>query len=280
MQEAAYQQTRDLEERHWWFLGMRAIYRKQIETLRLPAGARILDLGCGTGGNLALLESFAPTWALDASHTAAAFVRGRGFPRIGVASATDLPLSDASVDLVTAFGVIEHVERDDRMLDEMYRVTKPGGHMLIVTSAHQWLWSVHDDRVHHKRRYRIRDLGARVRRAGWRVEQLSYVNSALFPGVAAVRFIQRLIPERPAAAEGGMSGFGLPPRPINQILARLLGVEGALLRWGNLPMGVGLVCRAVREAPVGSARGEARAEARGQPGSASRGQPHPRPKLR
>ena len=44
--------------------------------------------------------------------------------------------------------------------------------------------------------------------------------------------------------------------------------------------GGNLVCRAVREAPVGSARGEARAEARGQPGSASRGQPHPRPKLR
>jgi len=248
MQEAAYQQTRELEERHWWFLGMRAIYAKQLGTLGLGTDATILDLGCGTGGNLGLLQGFASTVALDASLTAASFVKGRGFPRIGVASATDLPLRDASVDVVTAFGVIEHVERDDRMLDEMYRVTKPGGHMLIVTSAHQWLWSVHDDRVHHKRRYRIRDLGERVRKAGWRIEQLSYVNSALFPGVAAVRFIQRFVPERPSDAESGMSGFGLPPRPVNRALAALLGVEGTLLRWGNLPMGVGLVCRAVRDA--------------------------------
>jgi SAM-dependent methyltransferase len=247
MEEVAYQQHRALEEAHWWFLGMRAIYRKQLETLGLRTDARILDLGCGTGGNLGLLEGFAPTWALDASLTAAAFVRGRGFTRIAVASATDLPLRDGAFDAVTAFGVIEHVERDDRMLAEMYRVTKPGGHMLIVTSAHRWLWSVHDDRVHHKRRYRIRELGERVRRPGWRIEQLSYVNSALFPGVAAVRLLQRLVPERPSEAAGGMSGFGLPPGPINRALAALLGIEGTLLRWGNLPMGVGLICRAVRD---------------------------------
>jgi SAM-dependent methyltransferase len=248
MEEIAYHQHRDLENAHWWFLGMRAIYRKQIEGLGLASDNRILDLGCGTGGNLGLLEGFAPTWAIDSSPTAAAFVKGRGFGRIAVASATDLPVAGAAFDLVTAFGVIEHVERDDRMLDEMYRVTKPGGHMLVVTSAHQWLWSVHDDRVHHKRRYRLRDLGERVRRAGWRIEQLSYVNSALFPGVAVARLLQRLIPERPSDADRGMSGFGLPPRPLNRALAALLGAEGTLLRWGNLPMGVGLMCRAVRDA--------------------------------
>ncbi|MEQ1855004.1 MAG: class I SAM-dependent methyltransferase [Longimicrobiales bacterium] len=246
MEEIAYQEHRALEEAHWWFLGMRTIYRKQLESLRLARDARVLDLGCGTGGNLALLESFAPTWALDSSLTAASFVRQRGWPRIGVASATDLPLRDSSFDLVTAFGVIEHVERDDRMLAEMYRVTRPGGHMLIVTSAHEWLWSVHDDRVHHQRRYRIGDLGERVRRAGWKIEQLSYVNSALFPGVALARLVQRVLPERPSSAPGGMSGFGVPPRPINRALAGLLGVEGTLLKWANLPMGVGLICRAVR----------------------------------
>jgi SAM-dependent methyltransferase len=157
-------------------------------------------------------------------------------------------VADASFDLVTAFGVIEHVDRDDLMLGEMLRVTKPGGHMLFVTSAHQWLWSVHDDSVHHKRRYQIGDLGARVRRAGWTIEQLSYVNSALFPGVAAARLLQRLLPQRPPSSSHGMSGFGIPPGPVNRALAGLLGVEGSLLRWGNLPMGVGLVCRAVRPA--------------------------------
>jgi len=174
-------------------------------------------------------------------------VKARGFLRIGVASATDLPLRDASFDVVTAFGVIEHVQRDDRMLEEMHRVTRPGGHMLFVTSAHRWLWSVHDDRVHHLRRYRIAELGERVRRAGWRIEQLSYVNAALFPGVAAVRLLQGLIPERASESERGMSGFGMPPGPINRALAALLSWEGSLLTRMNLPMGVGLICRAARD---------------------------------
>ena len=251
VEEVAYRQTRALEEAHWWFVGMRAIYRKQLQSLGLARDARILDLGCGTGGNLGLLESLGSTWALDASLTAASFVKQRGFPRIGVASATELPVPDASFDVVTAFGVIEHVEEDERMLREMCRVTRPGGHMLIVTSAHRWLWSVHDDRVHHVRRYRISELGERVRRAGWRVEQLSYVNAALFPAVAVVRTLQRLIPERPTEAERGMSGFGMPPGPVNRALAALLGFEGTLLSRMDLPMGVGLICRASRDAAGG-----------------------------
>jgi hypothetical protein len=83
-------------------------------------------------------------------------------------------------------------------------------------------------------------------RAGWTIEQLSYVNAALFPGVALVRLLQRLVPARGAGEAPGMSGFGVPPAPINRALAGLLGLEGALLRRGNLPMGVGLLCRAVR----------------------------------
>jgi SAM-dependent methyltransferase len=245
MEEIAYRQHRELEEAHWWFVGMRAIYAKQLASLHLPAGARILDVGCGTGGNLGMLSRFGTPTAMDASSTAAAFVKQRGFARITVGSATELPFEDGSFDVVTAFGVIEHVAHDDRMLAEMLRAVRPGGHSLIVTSAHRWLWSVHDERVHHVRRYRRSELRERVARAGWRIEQLSYVNAALFPPVAAVRLLQRLVPQ-PKNDESGMSGFLMPPRPLNGALARLLALEGSFLGHANLPMGVGLICRAAR----------------------------------
>lgn len=254
MEEIAYRQHRALEEAHWWFVGMRAIYRKQLGSLGLPARSRILDIGCGTGGNLDLLSTFGSTWAVDMSLTAAAFVRERGFGRISVASATDLPFGDGSFDLVTAFGVIEHVENDERMLREMLRVTRPGGHTLMVTSAHRWLWSVHDDRVQHVRRYRRGELRDRVAHAGWRIDQLSYVNAALFPPVAAVRLVQRFIPETEAGRRSGMSGFGMPPRPLNRALAGLLSLEGSFLEHLDLPMGVGLICRATRPGGSGGTR--------------------------
>jgi SAM-dependent methyltransferase len=246
VEEIAYRQHRALEESHWWFVGMRAIYQKQLESLTLSPEPMILDVGCGTGGTLSLLERHGRTWAVDASPTAAVFVKQRGFARIAVGSATDLPYDDATFDVVTAFGVIEHVESDDRMLAEMLRVTKPGGHALVLTSAHQWLWSVHDERVHHVRRYRRSELGQRFARAGWSIEQLTYVNAGLLPPIAAVRLIQRLLPERKSDQHRGMSGFGMPPGPINRALARLLALEGSFLRRMDLPMGVGLLCRAIR----------------------------------
>ena len=148
---------------------------------------------------------------------------------------------------MTALGVIEHVEEDDRMLAELRRVTRPGGHVLIMTSAHPWLWSVHDDHVHHVRRYRRRELWERVSEAGWSIEQLSYVNSALFPAIAVIRTLQRLLPRGTPDPEPGMSGFGLPPRPLNRALAGLLALEGSLMRRICLPVGVGFICRARRD---------------------------------
>ncbi len=246
MEEIAYRQHRELEDVHWWFVGMRAIYEKQLESLGLSRQATILDVGCGTGGTLSLLQRHGRTWAVDASPTAAAFVKQRGFAQIAVGSATDLPYDDATFDVVTAFGVIEHVERDDRMLAELLRVTRPGGHTLVLTSAHQWLWSVHDERVHHVRRYERSELGERFASAGWSIEQLTYVNAGLLPPIAAVRLLQRLVPKGKADEHRGMSGFAIPPRPINRALAGLLALEGSFLRRMDLPMGVGLLCRATR----------------------------------
>ena len=260
MQELAYVQTREIEESHWWFLGMREIYRKQLS--RIVGGEagegrqteppwKVLDVGCGTGGNLALLETYGRPYGVDYSPSAAAFTRDRGWSKVLVGSATELPMPDRTFALVTALGVIEHVADDVGMLEEMRRVTKPGGHLLLMTSAHRWLWSTHDDAVHHVRRYRWRELQQRVRDTGWQIEQLTYVNAFLFPAIATVRLLQRLLPKKKVESDEGMSGFFVPPWPVNQMLAGLLSLEGSLMRIGDLPMGVGLIVRARRsdEAP-------------------------------
>jgi SAM-dependent methyltransferase len=261
MDERVYEQTRRIEEAHWWFRGMRRIYRKQIaravsshttagsSSVVAPPGTsrrRILDVGCGTGGNRSVLEEFGEVWGVDSAVSAVSFARDRGWPRVLLGSATDLPIPDATFDLVTALGVIEHVPDDERMLSELLRVVRPGGHMLLMTSAHPWLWSVHDDAVHHQRRYRKFEFGDRIRGAGWVIEQLSFINAFLFPPIAVIRLLQRLVPGGPAEEDREMSGFFIPPLGANRLLEELLAFEGTLMSLGNLPAGVGLLCRARR----------------------------------
>ena len=252
MEKLAYVQTHELEESHWWFVGMRDLYRRQIEGLGATGNWNVLDVGCGTGGNLELLERFGRTWGVDYSLAAAAFTRSRGRTRVAVGAATALPLPDGSFDLVTALGVIEHVEDAGRMLAEMLRVTRPGGHLLLMTSAHPWLWSQHDDNVHHLRRYRRAELRSRISAAGWQIEQLSYVNMLLFPPIVVLRMLGRLMPKKGPDEARGMTGFGLPPGPLNRILAGLLSFESSLMRHVNLPMGVGFICRARRDGSHGT----------------------------
>jgi SAM-dependent methyltransferase len=254
MQERAYAQTREIEESHWWFLGMREIYRKQLVRFaandgragasQLQPPRRVLDVGCGTGGNLTFLQSYGHPYGVDYSLAAAAFTRDRGWPRIAVGSATELPMPDRTFDLVTALGVIEHVPDDVAMLREMRRIARPGALLLLMTSAHRWLWSRHDDAVHHVRRYRRSELEQRVIESGWQIEQLTYVNAFLFPAIAAVRLIQGMWPDRTSESGRGMSGFFVPPWPVNRALAAILSLEGSLMRIGSLPFGVGLILRA------------------------------------
>ena len=222
MENLVYEQTRRIEEAHWWFRGMRRIYRRQISKGPDRSPLKILDVGCGTGGNRALLEEFGEVWGVDSSASAVSFARDRGWPRVILGSATDLPLPSDEFDLVTALGVIEHVPDDARMLRELHRVTKPGGRVLLMTSAHPWLWSVHDEAVHHQRRYRKRPFEERVTGAGWTIEQLSYVNTFLFTPIALVRLLQRLMPRQPRGEDREMSGFFIPPLGCNRVLEWLL----------------------------------------------------------
>ena len=56
---AAVQQT------HWWFVARREILSAVVRRLRLPAQARILEIGCGTGANLAMLAQHGQLFAME-----------------------------------------------------------------------------------------------------------------------------------------------------------------------------------------------------------------------
>jgi SAM-dependent methyltransferase len=236
MEEHAYTELHQLEQAHWWYQGTRSIYRALLRRHASSPCGRVLDLGCGTGGNLSLLSGWGPVTGLEPwrpglmlqPSNAANLVQG---------TAETLPFRDDAFGLVAMLGVIEHVNDDVGMLREARRVCRPGGIILLLTSAFMFLWSQHDEANRHVRRYTARELREKAQGVGLQMCYSSYLNFFLFPVAASVRLFQRLSPRR---GEPHLDMFPVP-EPFNTALAGLLALEGRLMQWVRLPLGVSLV---------------------------------------
>ena len=77
MDRLIYDRIRELETDHWWFVGRRRILRSLLKRLAPPAGARILEVGCGAGGNVPLLREFGDVKALEPDDESRAYASDR-----------------------------------------------------------------------------------------------------------------------------------------------------------------------------------------------------------
>jgi len=154
-------------------------------------------------------------------------------------SLTDLPFENSSFDLVTSFDVICCITEHGLAFDEMSRVLRPGGRVVLNLPAYNPLRSEHDLAVHIKKRYTRADVGEEVERAGLTVERITHANTLLFPIEAAVRVAKKL-PAR--SASEARSDLHTLPSAVNRSLTQPLFLERRLLRKIDLPFGLSVIC--------------------------------------
>ena len=246
MRESFYEEYFRIEDRHWWFVGRRRIVLTVLDDSLDSGGAaqrRILDLGCGTGTMLSYLRQFGDAEGVDADERAVAFCRARGEDRVRRLESERLPFADASVDLITALDVLEHIEDDRATLREIRRVLRPGGTLLATVPAYRWMWGAQDEISHHFRRYDIADLRRKIPEAGLDLRRITHFNSILFLPIALIRLARRL---RPARGEL-RSDFELTQEgATNRLLGRAFSSEARWLRRRSLPFGVSILILAGR----------------------------------
>jgi SAM-dependent methyltransferase len=240
-----FQAILDHEESHWWYRGRLRIVLREVERLAIPSGARILDAGCGSGRVLDELARFGEVTGVDLSPAAVAAASARGHERVSRAPIEELPFADSSFHLVTCLDVIEHTDDDVSALRELLRVTRPGGHLLVTAPAYQSLWSAHDERNEHRRRYRRGSLRAAAAAAGWELVRDSHFNALLLAPAAVVRLAGR------ARDAGRRSELALTPQWLTPVLELPLRLEAAYLgRGGSLPAGLSVAAVFVRPQPL------------------------------
>lgn len=245
MNELEYEQMYNLESFYWWFVARRKLLRDLIATERnLPANATILDVGCGTGLNHSVLSQFGRVFGADSSETALKFSRDRGVENLVMSDAENLQFADETFDLVTALDVLEHTNDDRAALAEIARVTRPGGRLLATVPAYGFLWSEHDEALHHRRRYTGHELRNKLTNAGFVVERSTYFIHLLFFPILLARIWQNLTKKNLEAKTSHI----ILPKWVNSLLIRILDFERLLIRGFNLPFGVSLVCIARKTA--------------------------------
>ncbi|MBC8031652.1 MAG: methyltransferase domain-containing protein [Pyrinomonadaceae bacterium] len=255
MQREDYESLHALEANLWWFAGMREVTAAIIYPL-LPRSddRRILDAGCGTGGNLEWLRAYAgkgKVIGIDLVTDALSFCNTHGSQSLAQASVTHLPFADSSFDLVTSFDVLvqlpgEHA--DEVAVQEMYRVLRPGGYAFVRVAAYEWMRSGHDEALGTQRRYSLPALQGKLEQAGFQIRRATYANFSLLPLAA----LNRLVFKRLGLTSKGSDVKPLPPglQWLDGLLKAALTVEG---RWlarpgARLPAGLSAIC--VAEKPI------------------------------
>ena len=241
MERVVYQQMAELDHRHWWYRARRRILAELIRReARPPANAQILEIGCGTGHNLAMLSGFGHIDGLELDDEARALSEKRLGRKVMSSPLPELAeVSNRHYDLIGAFDVIEHIENDRAALASIATKLKPGGKFVMAVPAHQWMWSAHDVVNHHKRRYSKRSLKALIEGSPLQLDKIGYFNSLLFPLALAERAASKLRGKESAAV-------ALPPAPLNAALEKVFGLERHLV--GRLPLPIGLSLFAVASA--------------------------------
>ena len=240
MERIVYQQMAELDDRHWWYRARRRILAELIRREVHPAAdSRILEIGCGTGHNLAMLSGFGHVDGLELDDEAAALSEKRLGRVIIRSPLPELEGVSNDYDLIGAFDVIEHIDDDGGAVAAIATKLKPGGKFIMAVPAHQWMWSAHDVANHHKRRYSRRTLRNLIEKSPLKLDKLGYFNSLLFPLAIAERTASKL--------RGKDNGdVRLPPAPLNAALRTIFATERYLV--GRLPLPPGLSLFAIASA--------------------------------
>jgi SAM-dependent methyltransferase len=242
MERTVFNRLDQLEGQHWWFAARRKILKNVISQFApKKSDLRLMEAGCGTGGNLQMLSSFGKLEAFELDDQARDIAKGKLPMDIKSGMLPDqVPYKDGSFDVVVAFDVIEHVEKDIESLAKLGQQLAPGGRLVMTVPAMPWLWSKHDETHHHYRRYTSASLNEALLKAGLKPVRISYFNTLLFPMIAGLRLARKVFGITESADDA------MPSPAVNGVLKSIFGFESNWVGKVSMPVGVSLLAVAQR----------------------------------
>lgn len=174
-----------VEDRHFWFRARNRILAALFEQLTagLPDGYSVLEVGCGTGNVLRVLERVCTRGQVVGMDL---FRKGLSYASLRVKTPLvqgdmHCPPFGKPFEMIGLFDVLEHLPNDVQVLRDLRQMLCDDGRLVLTVPAHMSLWSYFDAASHHVQRYELHELQERLLQAGFEVEYLTPYMAGIFP---------------------------------------------------------------------------------------------------
>lgn len=244
MDNSFYTKYFEVEKNHWWFKGRRTLVFNLLQKY-LVGGSKVFDFGCGSGFLVRELGKRGyDSYGGDFSETALKQGEKLGISNISKISNNITTHNDDTFDCVLVLDVMEHLKNDREGIEEIERILKPGGFCIITVPAFNFLWGIQDEVYHHYRRYTKNSLKKTLSMTSLKISGLTYFNFILFPFVAIVRLLSKIIkPSR-------RSDFEINNQIINKLLSYIFRIDISIAQKMSVPFGVSLLAITIKETDV------------------------------
>ena len=231
------------EKEHWWFVA-KGMFIKKIIQLFGSQQTSVLDTGCGTGHNMQFLKDQGFYVGCDVSLDALEFCRHNGHQTLVQCDLEQMAFADKSFGMILSLDVLEHTRNDREVLEQIRRLLKDEGQLVLTVPAFRFLFSPHDESLSHFRRYNKKDLLKLLSDTGFSVQHSGYLFCAPFIPVALIRIFRKIMVK---TADPTCDTFHLPPKGVNRWMIRILEAECGLLGRVPMPFGTSLYAVAVKQ---------------------------------
>ncbi|MFQ5923188.1 MAG: class I SAM-dependent methyltransferase [Anaerolineales bacterium] len=193
-------------------------------------GARIIEIGCGHGNIIRHFSDRELVIGIDIDEPSVTFVNsafglsGNTQAYVGDVNGPEfLDFAKFECDTAISLNVLEHIEDDELSLRQIRKILSPGGRLILVLPAHEFLYGSMDRSIGHFRRYTRQSLGRKLAKAGLEVQFQEYVNpigavgwlvngralKRTVPPQAQLRMFNHLMPVISKLGNVTRGGFGL-----------------------------------------------------------------------
>tara|TARA_B100002052_G_C15767985_1_gene545591 strand:+ start:81 stop:827 length:747 start_codon:yes stop_codon:yes gene_type:complete len=246
MDRKNYDAEISLEKYHWWYVTRRSILKNICDNyIKNKKELSILEIGCGSGGNLSLLSKYGELYAMESDDFAIKNANSKKICEVRKGMLPDNIPYGKSFDIICLFDVLEHIQDDRLSLQTVNKYLNSDGKIILTVPAYMFLWSGHDIASHHKRRYTKGQIHQLLESTGFKKSYSSYFFSILFTILAPIRIIQKLLDRKIVRHD-----IKRENSILNYLMIKIFSIESKLLPYFSLPFGVSIVTIADKKSNI------------------------------